>query len=64
VGCCSALCNVGALCERNNRVFESREVTSLEIKSRFLRSLSQWMSYINSLGVSSFEEFLDSCNLS
>ena len=39
-------------------------VTSLEIKSIFLKTLYEWMSITTSLGFSSFDHFLDSCNLS
>jgi hypothetical protein len=50
--------------ERNNRVFEGQEVTSLDLKSKFLRTLFEWVSITTNLGLLSFEEFLDSCNLS
>ena len=50
--------------ERNKRVFEGQEVTSLDLKSKFLRTLFEWVSITTNLGLLSFEEFLDSCNLS
>ena len=50
-------------CERNHRVFEGQEVTSLDIKSRFLRTLFEWVSITTSPEFISLEEFLDSCNL-
>ena len=50
--------------EQNNRIFEGHEVTSLELKSRVLRTLFEWMSTFTNLGLSSFEEFLDLCTLS
>ncbi len=64
MGCCSALSSLGALARQNNRIFEGCEVTSLELKSRFLRTLFEWMSTFTNLGLSSFEEFLDLCTLS
>ena len=50
--------------ECNTRVFERQEVTSIEIKSRFLKILYVWMSITTGLGFSSFDDFLDSCTLS
>ena len=50
--------------ERNHRVFEGQEVTSLDLKSSFLRTLYEWVSITISPAISSYEEFLDSCNLS
>ena len=50
--------------EHNHRVFEGQEVTSLDLKSSFLRTLYEWVSITISPAISSYEEFLDSCNLS
>ena len=51
-------------CERNNCVFEGQQVTSMDLKSKFLRTLFEWVSITASPELLSFEEFLDSCNLS
>jgi hypothetical protein len=50
--------------ERNNRVFEGQEATSMDLKSKFLRTLYEWVSITTNPELLSFEEFLDSCNLS
>ncbi len=50
--------------EHNHRVFEGQEVTSLDLKSSFLRTLHEWVSITISPAISSYKEFLDSCNLS
>jgi hypothetical protein len=51
-------------CERYTQVFEGQEVMSIEIKSRFLKILYEWVSITTGLGFSSFDDFLDSCTLS
>ena len=50
--------------ECNHRVFEGQEVTSLDLKSSFLKTLYEWVSITISPAISSYEEFLDSCYLS
>ena len=50
--------------ERNQRVFEGQEVTSQDLKSNLLRTLYEWVSITTNPAISSYEEFLDSCNLS
>uniref|UniRef100_A0A2N9IHQ9 Reverse transcriptase zinc-binding domain-containing protein n=1 Tax=Fagus sylvatica TaxID=28930 RepID=A0A2N9IHQ9_FAGSY len=50
--------------ERNNRVFEGQEATSMDLKSKLLRTLDEWVSITTNPELLSFEEFLNSCNLS